>query len=227
MELYNELTRIFADRWFDFRSGGDALEIEEHESGASVKNIALIFHGQLLLIKNEYLKKTNDLYRENDNLPELKHDCDGVLINETKENKYLIFVELKSEHCESNFVKAERQIAASYMRVLSFLSCLRHFNVKDYKICGIIASKPVTTEKLVKIKQKKSVKRPLARYERQTLKFAKSSPESFDLCDVFTGLSTLPVREELYFASLPIFHLDVHGASGRFDLEDITNQLKR
>lgn len=227
MELYNDLTRIFADQWFDFRNGGDVLEIAEHESGASVKNISLVFHGQLLLIKNEYLKKTHELYKENNDLPELKHDCDGVLINETKENKYLIFVELKSEHCESNFVKAERQIAASYMRVLSFLSCLRHFNVKDYKICGIIASKPVTTEKLVKIKQKKSVKHPLARYERQTLKFAKSSPESFDLCDVFTGLSTLPIREELYFASLPIFHLDVYGASGRFDLEDITNQLKR
>lgn len=225
MDLYNELTRIFADQWFDFRSGGEVLEIEEHEREASVKKIALVFHGQLLLIKNEYLKKTNELYRENDNVPELKHDCDGVFINETKENKYLVFVELKSEHCESNFVKAERQIAASYLRILSLFSCLRNFNSKDYKICGIIASKPVATEKLVKIKQKKSVNHPLARYERQTLKFAKSSPEPFELQDVYSKLSTLPVKEELYFASLPVFHLDVHGGSGRFDLEDIIRVL--
>ncbi|WP_302561600.1 hypothetical protein [Phocaeicola sartorii] len=225
MDLYNDLIRVFADRWFDFRSGGEALEIEEHEKAASVKNIALVFHGRLLLIKNEYLKKTNELYRENDNVPELKHDCDGVFINETKGNKYLVFVELKSEHCESNFVKAERQIAASYLRILSLFSCLRNFNSKDYKICGIIASKPVTTEKLVKIKQKKSVNCSLSRYERQTLKFAKPSPQPFELQDVYSKLSTLPVKEELHFASLPIFHLDVHGTSGRFDLEDIIKRL--
>lgn len=84
MDLYNDLTRAFADKWFDFRSGGEVLEIEEHEKAASVKNIALVFHGQLLLIKNEYLKKTNELYRENDNAPELKHDCDGAFFKSNR-----------------------------------------------------------------------------------------------------------------------------------------------
>lgn len=106
-----------------------------------------------------------------ESMPKLRHSCDSVMIIERKEEKFIVFIELKSEYSNTNIRKAEKQLCASYLRIMFLLSCIENEDLLQYKKCGIIVSHPIDTKDLMLIQKKKQNGFNLSRYERQCLRF--------------------------------------------------------
>lgn len=159
MILYDKLTKVFNSRWFQLKYNGGTFSIKEQEVGASVKEIVFEYHGQLMSIHKDIFNKTDFLYKDDDEtekeMPPLRHGCDGVLVIERKDERFIIFVELKSKYTEGNISKAEKQLSASYFRMMSLFSILDRIEYSRYKKCGIIVSHPIETEKLTLIQKRK------------------------------------------------------------------------
>ena len=232
MEMHDKLIRIFNSAYFDLKRSGGIVEIKEKDSLATVKNTEWEYHGQLMTISNELFNKTDFLFKtdkETDaEMPKLQHGCDGVLVVERKEEKYIVFIELKSEYSNTNIRKAEKQLCASYLRIMALLNCLEDEDFIRYKKCGIIVSHPLSTETLTRIQKKKNVGSKLSRYERQCLVFSSSDPRVFPLDKKYAQLEKLPVKSCLYFEELPTVHCNVnHNCStGHFNLDAILKSLK-
>lgn len=66
----------------------------------------------------------------------------------------------------------------------------------------------------------------LTRYERQMQAFSKNNV-SFNLNPLFVHLNRLPIRTDLLFDTLPIFHVNVSnkGTFVKFDLDPILARL--
>lgn len=70
----------------------------------------------------------------------LCRDCDGILLIEHNDKKYLIVCELKSLFSSDEIVKAKDQLVGSYIKMIGILSTLQNFKKEDYEVKGIIAS---------------------------------------------------------------------------------------
>lgn len=232
MILYDKLTKIFDAQWFLLKYNGGTFSVKEDEAGASVKEIEFEYHGQLMSIHKEIFNKTDFLYKGDDEtekgMPPLRHSCDGVLVIERKEESFIIFVELKSKYSEENITKAEKQLSASYFRIMSLFSILDGIEYSRYKKCGIIVSHPIETERLTRILKKKNTKLgTLSRFERQCLQFSKKEPTNFPINRIYSLLQKLPVKGSFCFNELPTFHVKVNcnEKQGKFKLDSILKQL--
>ena len=208
--LHNQLKNFYEPSLFDYKSYGGMVCIDEHESGAKVKKASVCYHGQLLVIGNCLLRECHKIYGDNiSGSPEMKHDCDGILLIKKREKKYFVLIELKSKYTEDNITKAEKQLAASYVRVLSRLSCIEGFCADEYKKCGVIISYAPDSRDLSKNDRKRKQSRSsLNRYEKQMRIFSKDKG-CFDLDKCFVRLGDLPLRKDLLFDKLPIFYVNV------------------
>lgn len=229
-ELYDKLTLIFEPALFEFQSVGGNIIIREHESGASVNAVNIHYQGQVLSIDNKFIKNSHGIYPDNrcrHPYPELKHDCDGILIISVREQKYIVLLELKSSYNPTNIKKAEKQLAASYMRLISRLNCLDDFDINSYKKCGIIISHPIETEELLRLSRKKNIFNNLNRYEKQTLVFSNNPLKSFAMDKTYAQLYKLPIKQDLYFDSLPLFHGKINNdsSSGNINIDDFLRKI--
>lgn len=222
--LYNDLIRFYHPDLFRYDCCGGVISIYEQESNATVRMVEMCYHGKLLTIKNDLLKACHKIYKNNEsNSPELMHDCDGIFFLTNREQKYFVLIELKSKYTSDNLVKAERQLAASYIRVLSRLSCLTDFDPYKYKACGIIVSHEPSTAELLKVIKKRQTKQTLDRYENQMMAFCKG--DFFNLNHLFVRIHELPVRQDLLFDVLPVFHINCPGTSVKFELDSVLKKL--
>ena len=113
------------------------------------------------------------------------------------------------------------------MRVLSRLSCVEGFNTDEYLKCGIIVSYAPDTKNVRRINQKRELdKSSLSRFERQMRTFFKDKA-CFELDNLFVRLGNLPLRQDLKFDKLPVFHVNVNekADSVRFDMDDILDKI--
>lgn len=232
MKLYDDLTRVFSKDWFCFEHKGGIIKIEETEKQATVKGVELEFHGQAISIHKGIFEKTDFLFKRNEDvpnkMPKLQHSCDGVLIIEQQGQKYLVFIELKSDYTSGNIRKAEIQLCASYLRMMALLNCMEDFQPDEYRKCGIIVSHPQSPEELNRILKMKNNKTNLTRFERQSLSFAsKYSKGGFPMDKTYSLLGKLPIADHLRFDTLPTFHFNVNkdSGTGRFALNDILKRL--
>lgn len=223
--LYNDLIHFYHPDLFEYKCCGGLIPIHEYETNATVKMVEMCYHGKLLSIKNNLLRECHNIYKDNqNNLPELKHDCDGIFFLTKGEQKYFVLIELKSKYTKDNIEKAERQLAASYIRVLSRMSCLKDFDISKYKVCGIIVSHYPSTAELSKANKKRHTRQTLDRYERQMMAFRENAIP-FELSHLSVRTNQLPIREDLLFNTLPIFHINSYGSSVKFDLDTILSKL--
>lgn len=229
-ELYDKLTLVFDPALFIYKSVGGNFIINEHESGSSINAVNIHYQGQLLSIDNKFLKNSHDIYPDNTSrhpYPELKHDCDGILIISVREQKYIILLELKSTYSKTNIRKAEKQLVASYMRLVSRLNCLDNFDINSYKKCAIIISHQLDPNELLKISRKKKISGILSRYEKQALiHHANKNIKSYEMDKIYSQLCQLPIKKELYFDYLPIFHGKINNDCNSGDI-NIENFLRK
>lgn len=225
--LHHKLECLYKPTLFVYKSNGGMVCVDEHDPGAKVKRASISYHGQLLIVDNCLLKECHKIYGDNTTCPELQHDCDGIFLVKYRNKKYFVLIELKSRYTEENITKAEKQIAASFVRVLSRLSCIDGFNADEYIKCGIIVSYAPNISDLRKTSQKRGQsKSSLTRYDRQMRAFSKDKG-CFELDKMFVRLGNLPLRRDLMFDRLPVFHVNVDKESDsvRFDMDDILREI--
>lgn len=227
--LHQNLEHLYKSSLFNYISYGGIITIDESDVCAKVKKADIVYHGQVLKIDNVFLKGCHTIY---DDIvvgnPELKHDCDGILFISNAHGKYFVLIELKSKYTEDNITKAEKQLAASYVRVLSHLLCIEGFNIDDYIKCGIIVSQAPDVKHLRKSVLKRNQDEKLSRYEKQMREFSKDGG-CFQLDKKFVKFDSLPIRSVLKFDSLPVFHINVNenNNSVKFDINDILKCLHK
>lgn len=230
MLLYDHLIKVFDPHLFDIERGGGIFKLEEKDHNADVRKIELEYHGQLMSICNGVFNKTDFLFLKDEEVepesPKLQHGCDGILVIESDKEKYLIFIELKSEYTPDNIGKAEKQISASYVRMSMLLNVIQDVDLKKYKKCGIIVSHPLTPQKMTLLQKKKNVfPERITRYDRQCLAFIRQ--KSFPLKKKYVRFEGLPIKDEMLFDELPLFHIRINAGStdGKFRLDEILGQL--
>ena len=70
----------------------------------------------------------------------LRCDCDGILLIEHNEKKYLVVCELKSSFSSEKKKKKKDQLVGSYIKMVGILSTLQNFKRDEYEVKGVIAS---------------------------------------------------------------------------------------
>lgn len=88
----------------------------------------------------------------------LLKNCDGIVLFEKNDQKYLLFCELKSSYSLEEIAKAKEQIVGSLINMNGILSTLQGYNLSEYKILGLIASFEPTDEQLSFISKQQSLK---------------------------------------------------------------------
>lgn len=222
MQIYNDLRSIYKDLYLSEYHNGDSFQIDEICGNPDVEGVRIKVLSDLTNISNEFLHKaTSAYYKDNQGKPEIQHDCDGIMLIHHNNNDYLVIMELKSAYNKENIEKAEKQIAASLFRMICRLKPLNSFNIHNCKVCGMIASLPITSETKRDIKKKQNAKKQLRRFEEQAYHFMRTSlPYMLD--DNNTKLSMLPVNSIYVPKQIPLFHIDVE--KGISDI-DIYNRL--
>lgn len=222
MQIYNDLRSIYKDLYLSEYHNGDSFQIDEICGNPDVEGVRIKVLSDLTNISNEFLHKaTSAYYKDNQGKPEIQHDCDGIMLIHHNNNDYLVIMELKSAYNKENIEKAEKQIAASLFRMICRLKPLNSFNIHNCKVCGMIASLPITSETKRDIKKKQNAKKQLRRFEEQAYHFMRTSlPYMLD--DKNTKLSMLPVNSIYVPKQIPLFHIDVE--KGITDI-DIYNRL--
>jgi hypothetical protein len=226
--LHHKLGKLYKASLFNYDSNSGIVVVNEKDANAKVKYAQIEYNGQLLKIDNEFLKGCHGIYEDIIvGQPELKHECDGILFINDGAKKYFILIELKSKYTESNIKKAEKQIAASYIRVLSNLLCIEDFTEDEYIKCGIIVSYAPSACDLRKNNLKKDNRiSSLTRYEKQMRAFSQNYG-CFILDKEFVRFDNLPIRSSLKFDKLPVFHINVTESndSVKFNIEEILKDL--
>lgn len=218
MQIYNDLTTIYKDSFFRNCKVGDIVVVKEIEGNPKVAEVTFQATSELTFINSDFLHWcTVKYFKDNYGAPEVQHDCDGILIAHYQNCDYLVLIELKSDYNKKNIKKAEKQLAASYFRIMHNLEPLRSFNCYSCKVCGIIVSLPLDTESKRSLRNKRNIGRPLPRYEDQAQHFiSRSAPYMLD--DQHIGLQQLPVKNKYIINPMPLFHIDANLGSTAIDI---------
>lgn len=225
MQIYNDLTAIYKDCFFSDCQVGDVVTIKEQDGNPKVVDVTIQASSEMTYISSDFLHwSTVKYYKDNQGKPEVQHDCDGIMLVRYQNNDYLVLIELKSDYNRENIKKAEKQLAASYFRIMHHLQPLSNFNCYTCKVCGIIVSLPIDTSTKRDIRNKKNIGRQLPRFEEQADHFIEKN-DPYMLDDRVVGLSQLPVHNQYIIGQLPLFHVDANPGSTTFDLYKYLRKL--
>lgn len=130
-ELYNPKLASFQDGSFT---------ISENDENAFVKSVSFNLPGAKFLVLGESLwNTTENIYTEKSEHFQFRRKCDGVVICSYQEQKYIIWIELKSSFNEI-FEDAIFQLSGCYVKMKSYLKNFETFNSTEYKELGIVIS---------------------------------------------------------------------------------------
>lgn len=122
-----------------FRQYNDFFVIEESGEAATLKSVKF-YSGNGIFFNHNLLKQTSGVYSNNSTGIHFRKGCDGFVLTEHNGQAYLIWIELKSSFNEVVH-KAVPQIAASYLKIKSFLSLYTSFaEMRDYREFAIAVS---------------------------------------------------------------------------------------
>ena len=137
-----DLGQLYNANYFDLNS--DSYKwVEPKNKAPMLCEVEFQLKGGLIgFISPNLLKETQDAYNLTaTSTLNLRKICDGVLVLEKDEQKFLAVLECKSGYADVKR-KAIEQIPASYVKAMSILNDFSTFNKQEYKIFGLIVSYP-------------------------------------------------------------------------------------
>lgn len=81
------------------------------------------------------------------------HDCDGVVLFESGNKKYMFLCELKSGFDTAKLYEAKTQIISSFLKTNMLLHLYTSYKLEDYDIKGFIVGRPPKSDFLVNLHQ--------------------------------------------------------------------------
>lgn len=89
-------------------------------------------------------------------------DCDGVILFEHNNQKYILLCELKTSYLCDEIAKAKDQIVGSSVKIKSLMSSLQCFDISDFKTIGLIVSFEPTDEQITNLSKNEDRKSSFA-----------------------------------------------------------------
>lgn len=129
------------------------VEIIEHQNiGKNDKIDKVIWTSADFYYIDDQLSKDLSSFFEKAGSPEVfKKDCDGIVLFERENKKYMFLTELKSKFGTEDLYKAKMQIVSSFLKVNMLLNLSTCYLLKDYIIKGFIVGHPPMPDFLVNL----------------------------------------------------------------------------
>lgn len=203
--------------------------IEKQNKTSGLANVYIQFNGKFILIKPEFLKLSEEVFKKIKNKISFRSINDGTILVDYNNKHYIVYIELKSgfnEVCK----KAVYQLPISSIKIKSFLRNLSSFNPDDYNEVGLILSYPPTdTEKyddsnnemildrkITFFNQQNNTENIIDKEIRQKGKINISSTD-------FPDLDQSKLHNDIKFKSLEIYHHAVKSNGEMVDLMRFLN----
>lgn len=143
MELCESFTSIYDKA----KSVGNAQRfinkwvIDEHETDASMTHLEVIGNGVFLGFDHDLVKGVKDSTIRLSSYLQDK-DCDGIaFLTDANQQEHLVFAELKSNFDAQKIAKAFHQIIMSFIKMHTWLSLCKYYDLKNLKVHFIAACK--------------------------------------------------------------------------------------
>ena len=228
----NDLTSLYEPTLISEGSGSVHLN-EKQNKTSGLAEVYLLVNGSYILLKPEFLKCSENLFRKIDKQISLRSINDGtLLIDDATGNHYLVYIELKSGYNDVG-KKAIYQIPVSSIKIKSFLRNLASYIPGEYKEMGLIISYPpkqadrldaANNDMVFEAKQNyiesqvQPTPNPIAQSLRQT---GRADIQAAD----FPTLSQAPFHPDIRFQRMPVFHKSVTTDGETIDLLPLLMQI--
>lgn len=206
MLLTDDLKAIFRSCFFE--ESTRTLRIQESEREARVKTAIFETEGELFHISKDFLDASKEQYLKNCDCqgPELEHCCDGIIISPEKDRNYVFLVELKSKYTKDNVAKALKQLAASYIKLITTFFPFRNFKQEEWIFAGLLVSLPISDEDITSYKKQIEINGTYAPLFRFALNL--HTKKEFFVDQEYLKFDKLPLKEELLLKKLPLFYVE-------------------
>lgn len=158
VENFNKVYPVFASN--SFRESCDVCEPENQETHYFQKLILTGFDGYIF--PHEIMGKASSFASMAKHHGVLTLDCDGVILFEHNNQKYILLCELKSSYLCDEIAKAKNQIVGSSVKMKSLISSLQGFDLSDFKTIGLIVSFEPTDEQITNLSKNEDRKSSFA-----------------------------------------------------------------
>lgn len=213
-------------------SGDKSLTLVEpqKENKSALASVSLSISGEAIKINPAFFDRQKEAFRKHDKHKNYKKICDGaILYHRTDEKNYLIVVELKTGF--NDVKKACEQISVSYVKLKMHLLNFPAYHAEDYEELGLIFSYPPVAEdyndtthnEMVFDAKRKMIKTtPLSPEEvylnKCKLELEKQGKTTLDACQMH--ITSLPLKQDCLYDTLPIYHRAVGAANVSMSLDD-------
>lgn len=119
----------------------EVVTIVEPNSGAKVKKVTWT-GSNFQYIEPAIVKDMTAFFRTTGTPAVFHSDCDGIILFQEGEKKYLFFSELKSTFDSSDIYHAKDQIVSSFLKINMVMHLLPCYQKEDYIVKGFIFSHP-------------------------------------------------------------------------------------
>lgn len=186
-----------------------AVVIEEEDPQAKVRSVC-VENGDFISLNKKILDQMNLLFKQKDDRFSLCKGCDGILLLEYKEEKYLFLIELKTNYTNDQIIKARNQIEASYAKLLMLLNSLDGFHREDYKFRALIIAFEPKAETLTKLLKRTQIASGYCK-EYFCLRLHHAKDSGLILKHDISLLKGLPLKRDYKFEELPIYFVPYTG----------------
>lgn len=119
----------------------DSWMVTEHDAKATMNSLKVNAKGQFLAFDHDLVKSMPDISTKLSSYLEDK-DCDGIaFLRDNHGQEHLVFTELKSNFDTYKITEAFHQIIMSFLKMHSFLSLCKNYNLSDIIVHFIVACK--------------------------------------------------------------------------------------
>lgn len=142
MITVEDLRQIYCPEYISDADGVMTVTEEQKTNPKALSRVTFNFSGHIIYIKQDILDKTKEIYKKNQGQTLfLNKICDGVLLLDTQDSHYIIYLEMKSGFSDVR-KKAILQIPPSYVKINSLLKGFTSFDKSQYQEMGLIVSYP-------------------------------------------------------------------------------------
>lgn len=228
----NDLVSLYEPSLIQAGSGSVHLDEKQNKKNG-LAEVNLLVNASYILLKPDFLKRSENLYRKIDSHISLRQINDGTLLIDTSDgNHYLVYVELKSGYNDVG-KKAIYQIPVSSIKIKSYLRNLASYVPGEYKELGLIISYPPqasdrldadNNDMVFEAKQDyiDNQVQPASNSVAQSLR--KNGQAVIQAAD-FPTLLQAAFHPDIRFQAMPVFHKPVMTDGETIDLTSLLRQV--
>lgn len=226
-----DLTSSIFDHRLFFESPSSIIVRNEKEAREDIlKYVVLKSKGAFIKFEDGIFKGSSGIYHKEDDLLSFKKSCDGVLLLDRGDRRFLIFVEVKSGYDEIKN-KAFFQLISSYVRIKTLLATIDTYRNEEYEEVGLIISYPFVRKYDIESNSEYSMSRRYvnSRWSSIINKYDYSLRRKNEVCLQMKhfNIDKMHITPGVVNDTLSVWHVDVaaNAESGEIDLDGVLDSM--